>query len=130
VMRQRTTGVPVVSWREREQRYVTHLEDADPDLLLVALADKVHNARAILRYLRETNDAEAFLVRFNASRADQFWYYGTLPSSSRGGCRPAGDRARRAGGRDPRRVNACADRRTPIIASDASFCAVSGDGAW
>jgi hypothetical protein len=67
-----------VSWRERKQRYIAHLEEADPDAPLVALADKVHNARAILRDLRATNDADAFWGRFNASRADQFWYYGTL----------------------------------------------------
>jgi (p)ppGpp synthase/HD superfamily hydrolase len=69
-----------MSWKERKKAYIEHLEEADRkvDELLVALADKVHNARSILRDLRETSDERAFWRRFNAKKADQFWYYGTL----------------------------------------------------
>jgi GTP pyrophosphokinase len=67
-----------VPWKKRKKAYIAHLEHAQPDELLVALADKVHNARAILRDLRETSDERAFWRRFNADKAKQLWYYGTL----------------------------------------------------
>ena len=36
------------SWSERKANYLAHLRDASPDALLIAAADKLHNARAIL----------------------------------------------------------------------------------
>src|SRR4029078_6921945 len=39
-------------WRVRKNRYIKHLDTADGDTLLVSLADKVHNARSILRDVR------------------------------------------------------------------------------
>ena len=41
------------SWKERKKRYLRHLREADAKVLLVSLADKLHNATAILRDLRE-----------------------------------------------------------------------------
>jgi GTP pyrophosphokinase len=38
-------------WRERKEAYLAHLRTADEDILWVSLADKVHNARTILRDL-------------------------------------------------------------------------------
>ena len=38
-------------WRTRKKAYIAHLGTADDDVLRVSLADKVHNARAILRDL-------------------------------------------------------------------------------
>ena len=38
-------------WRERKVAYLAHLRTADEDTLWVSLADKVHNARTILRDL-------------------------------------------------------------------------------
>jgi (p)ppGpp synthase/HD superfamily hydrolase len=64
-------------WRERKQRYLAHLETASPEVLRVSLADKLHNARAILYDLRAIGDA--LWVRFNAANAaDQLWYYRSL----------------------------------------------------
>ena len=40
-------------WHERKEGYIAHLQTAKPDILRVSLADKVHNARAILRDLRK-----------------------------------------------------------------------------
>lgn len=34
--------------RARKERYLEHLQTADPDTLLVSLADKLHNARTLL----------------------------------------------------------------------------------
>jgi (p)ppGpp synthase/HD superfamily hydrolase len=36
-------------WRERKERYIRHLLEASDGAILVSLADKLHNGRAILR---------------------------------------------------------------------------------
>ena len=56
--------------REEE---LEQLRSAAPDELRVLLADKLHNARAILAdYWRLGSGVWS---RFNASRQDQLWYY-------------------------------------------------------
>ena len=47
--------------------------------LRVSLADKLHNARAILADLRAGHDVFA---RFNAPRQDQAWYYDALAAAT------------------------------------------------
>ena len=47
-----------------------------PDELRVSLADKLHNARAILLDYRVHK--AALWSRFNAKRDDTLWYYGEL----------------------------------------------------
>ena len=65
-------------WIERKRRYLTHLPDVCEDSILrVALADKVHNARSIVRDFRE--EGHALWERFTQKTArDQLWYYGGL----------------------------------------------------
>jgi hypothetical protein len=64
-------------WRERKQTYIKHLDSVEPSALRVSLADKLHNARAILFDLREYG--EDLWKRFNTmSGDDQIWYYGEL----------------------------------------------------
>lgn len=48
---------PKPPWRERKERYIRHLDVASDDAVLVALADKLDNARAILRDFRAHGDA-------------------------------------------------------------------------
>jgi hypothetical protein len=69
--------VPKPPWLERKRAYVAHLHDtALPDgALRVSLADKVHNARAILFDQRAGDDP---FTRFNAGREDVLWYYDAL----------------------------------------------------
>ncbi|HHJ14715.1 MAG TPA: HD domain-containing protein [Gammaproteobacteria bacterium] len=43
-----TDVIPKPPWKERKQAYVDHLAEAQPDVLLVSLADKVHNLRSIV----------------------------------------------------------------------------------
>lgn len=63
-------------WRERKAAYLARLADEpDPRVLRVSLADKLYNARAILRDLR--SGGEAVWRRFNPG-ADPLWYYGEL----------------------------------------------------
>jgi (p)ppGpp synthase/HD superfamily hydrolase len=67
---------PKPDWRERKEKYLDHLETADPDALLVSCADKLHNARSILADYREIGDE--LWERFNqeSGGADgQLWYY-------------------------------------------------------
>jgi (p)ppGpp synthase/HD superfamily hydrolase len=66
------------SWRERKESYLSHLGDVDDHgTLRVALADKVHNARSIVRDYR--TEGEGLWDRFsNRTREDQLWYYRAL----------------------------------------------------
>ena len=65
--------LPKPPWRERKERYIAHLQHADDSVLRVALADKLHNARAIVLDYRTLG--EELWTRFNASRDDILWYY-------------------------------------------------------
>ena len=67
---------PKPPWRERKERYIAHLEEAPQDVLRVSLADKVHNARAILADYREVG--EELWSRFRGTREESLWYYRTL----------------------------------------------------
>lgn len=67
---------PKPPWRERKERYLEHLKSADAGVLRVSLADKLHNARAILRDLR-LQGADVWL-RFNGGRSGTLWYYRSL----------------------------------------------------
>ncbi len=77
--------VPKPPWRERKEAYIQHLKSAGSSTLRVSLADKLHNARAILFDLR--NHGGKIWQRFSTESADdQLWYYGEL-------ARVFGDRA-------------------------------------
>ncbi len=72
-----TTQKPKPPWRPRKQAYVEHLRDeSDPGTLRVALADKLHNARAILADYRVVGDE--LWSRFNAGRTDVLWFQRSL----------------------------------------------------
>jgi (p)ppGpp synthase/HD superfamily hydrolase len=65
-------------WKERKEKYLAHLLNADEDILRVALADKVHNARAILRDSRKQEIGEKIWARFGRAKEDTLWYYRSL----------------------------------------------------
>jgi (p)ppGpp synthase/HD superfamily hydrolase len=65
-------------WQERKEGYLAHLRTADEDILWVSLADKVHNARTILRDLRKPDIGEKVWARFNVSTKQPLWYYHRL----------------------------------------------------
>jgi (p)ppGpp synthase/HD superfamily hydrolase len=60
----------------RKQLYLEHLEEADADVLLVSLADKLHNARSLLLDFR--TEGPTVFERFKLSREETLWYYGEL----------------------------------------------------
>jgi (p)ppGpp synthase/HD superfamily hydrolase len=63
---------PKPPWRARKEAYLAHLHEASSSALLVSLADKLDNARALLADYREHRDS--LWARFNPD-ADQLWYY-------------------------------------------------------
>lgn len=67
---------PTPPWRARKQAYIDHLQHADPDILLVSCADKLHNARAICSDLRA--HGSAVYERFRGGREGTLWYYERL----------------------------------------------------
>lgn len=76
---------PKPPWRPRKEAYIAHLREAiarrEP-FVVVSLADKLHNARAILADLRELGPA--MFERFTAGREEQLWYYRSLVEAFRG----------------------------------------------
>jgi (p)ppGpp synthase/HD superfamily hydrolase len=64
-------------WHERKTRYLESLPQKSDAALRVSLADKVHNARSIVRDYRE--EGSALWDRFATKTArDQLWYYDGL----------------------------------------------------
>ncbi len=67
------------SWEERKAHTIEYLaKRATDDVLMVALADKLDNVRAIREGLEI--DGEKFWDRFNRPREKQQWYYQRLAS--------------------------------------------------
>lgn len=64
------------TWQSRKNAYLAHLEEADPDALIVSLADKTHNLAAILEDFRQKGDS--FWDIFNAGVERQVWCYGAV----------------------------------------------------
>ena len=60
-------------WKERKVAYLAHLQDTDDDTRTVSMADKLHNARAIVTDLRISGHTT--WDRFNSSREEILWYY-------------------------------------------------------
>jgi (p)ppGpp synthase/HD superfamily hydrolase len=67
---------PKPPWRERKEKYLEHLRVADHDIQLVSLADKLHNARSILRDL-QTKGNQTW-EKFNGKKEGTIWYYHAL----------------------------------------------------
>lgn len=63
-------------WELRKRRYLDHVRAADPDVLLVSLADKVHNARSLA--VDHDSVGERLWERFTGSREQTQWYYTSL----------------------------------------------------
>ena len=71
--------VPKPPWQPRKEAYLRHLASASPEVLPIILADKIHNARAILRDHRELGDE--LWQRFNGGKEGTLWYYGALAAT-------------------------------------------------
>ena len=77
-----TDEVPKPPWLQRKQNYVNHLSDVGEDTLLVSVADKLDNARSMLRDYHE--HGPQLWERFNRKNPqDHLWYYGELLAAYR-----------------------------------------------
>jgi len=64
------------NWERRKVRYLHRVRHEDAETRFVSAADKLYNARAILRDLR--NDGDIAFARFTAPKAKTLWYYRSL----------------------------------------------------
>jgi (p)ppGpp synthase/HD superfamily hydrolase len=67
---------PKPPWRQRKESHIQHLRQAPADVLRVAIADKLHNARSILLDLRVNGDT--VWTRFRGGKDGTLWYYRTI----------------------------------------------------
>jgi len=74
-----TRGDPKPDWWQRKRKYVSSLGKKPARSLLVSLADKTHNAGAIVSDLHIIG--EALWDRFTVSREGTIWYYGALAAA-------------------------------------------------
>ena len=65
--------IPKPPWRTRKEAYIAHVRHASASVRLVSAADKLHNARAILRDYRSMGDE--LWTRFNGGKDGTLWYY-------------------------------------------------------
>ena len=72
-----TVITPKPPWRARKENYIAHLNTASDSTIRVSLADKLDNARAILRDLRRFGPP--VWQRFNTDDPhEHLWYYRSL----------------------------------------------------
>lgn len=72
-----TVVTPKPPWRQRKENYIAHLDGASHSTIRVSLADKLDNARAILRDLRR--HGPQVWQRFNTTDPhEHLWYYRSL----------------------------------------------------
>lgn len=72
-----TVVTPKPPWRQRKENYIRHLDKASDSTIRVSMADKLDNARAILRDLRR--EGPQVWQRFTTEDPqDHLWYYQSL----------------------------------------------------
>lgn len=68
--------IPKPPWQERKQQYIDNLRDASTSIRKVSLADKLHNARSILRDLSQ--EGKEIWGKFRGGKEGTLWYYQNL----------------------------------------------------
>lgn len=71
-----STTVPKPPWRSRKEQFLARLRNAPPGVVRVALGDKLHNARDILRDLKSAGPE--VWNRFRGGKEETIWYYRSL----------------------------------------------------
>jgi len=69
-------GQEKTAWQPRKEIYLKFIQEKPADAILVSLADKIHNSRAILSDYREIG--ETLWQRFKGGRDGTLWYYRAL----------------------------------------------------
>ncbi len=76
-----TAVQPKPPWKERKLAYLDHVSRMSREALLIASADKLHNARATLADFRRNPDT--VWARFNGDADSQRWFYGAFLETAR-----------------------------------------------
>jgi len=77
-----TDEVPKPPWLDRKRKYIDHLAEVGEDTLLVSVADKLDNARSMLRDYHQ--HGPKLWERFNRKNPqDHLWYYTELLAAFR-----------------------------------------------
>lgn len=67
-------GHAPLSWRDRKGKFLASIASMNASALLITAADKLHNARDVVKMQRKRGDA-AFLA-FEGQKEGTLWYYG------------------------------------------------------
>lgn len=70
---------PKPPWRERKEAYIRHVSEMSDQAALVSAADKLYNARSIIKDWQEVG--EEIWDRFSASKEETLWYYRELATA-------------------------------------------------
>ncbi|MBD0302178.1 MAG: bifunctional (p)ppGpp synthetase/guanosine-3',5'-bis(diphosphate) 3'-pyrophosphohydrolase [Tolypothrix sp. T3-bin4] len=73
--------IPKPPWRQRKEAYIAHIPVASPSVLLVSAADKLHNARSVLKDYRILG--EVVWKHFKGGKQGTLWYYRALVEAFR-----------------------------------------------
>jgi (p)ppGpp synthase/HD superfamily hydrolase len=71
-----TTTIPKPPWAERKQKYVEQIRQGNASVIRVSLADKLHNARSLLRDYQRVGDR--VWNNFKGGKAETLKFYRTL----------------------------------------------------
>jgi len=74
-------AIPKPPWRERKEKYIAHLRQADASVRRVSAADKLYNVRSIVEDYRKVG--ESIWKRFTGKKDGTLWYYRTLAKTFR-----------------------------------------------
>jgi (p)ppGpp synthase/HD superfamily hydrolase len=70
------SGADKAPWLDRKRAHLEHLAEAPLSVLRVACADKLHNASAVARDLRD--QGPSVFQRFRGDREGTLWYYRSI----------------------------------------------------
>lgn len=65
--------IPKPPWRDRKEKFIARLPEADRSVHLVCAADKLHNAQSLIEDLRVHGDR--LWDRFSGGKSGTLWYY-------------------------------------------------------
>lgn len=78
-----STDAPKPPWRARKEAYLARLAGEPPELKIIVVADKLDNARSIVRDMRQCG--AAVWDRFTGKREGSLWYYQAIPAALESG---------------------------------------------
>lgn len=67
---------PKPEWRERKEKFVATMRNADPEVKLIVAADKLHNICATIGDYERIG--KELWARFNGGREGTLWYYAAI----------------------------------------------------